>query len=141
MADIRPQMLEKVIENWTSRLDYIRASRRSPMPEIIFKIFLDCDIHFSYVWGHSGNLGNDRADQLAKEVTCQDMNHLMSVPWSHWNYVAWERTVSSWNTKFLAPPKALWTKRFFPTIYQRLKCRKFVTVISSYPRFYKTWKF
>ncbi|GFU67554.1 hypothetical protein TNCV_1643031 [Trichonephila clavipes] len=32
-------MLEKVIENWTSRLDYIRVSRGSPMPEIIFKIF------------------------------------------------------------------------------------------------------
>ncbi|GFW73513.1 hypothetical protein TNCV_2801771 [Trichonephila clavipes] len=31
-------MLEKFIENWTSRLDYIRASRDSPMPEIIFKI-------------------------------------------------------------------------------------------------------
>ncbi|GFX35513.1 putative transposable element [Trichonephila clavipes] len=27
IADIWPQMLEKVIENWTSRLDYIRASR------------------------------------------------------------------------------------------------------------------
>ncbi|GFX97267.1 retrovirus-related Pol polyprotein from transposon opus [Trichonephila clavipes] len=38
IADIRPQKLEKVIENWTSRLDYIRASRGSPMPEIIFKI-------------------------------------------------------------------------------------------------------
>ncbi|GFU87235.1 uncharacterized protein TNCV_738121 [Trichonephila clavipes] len=38
IVDIRPQMLEKVIENWTSRLDYIRASRGSPMPEIIFKI-------------------------------------------------------------------------------------------------------
>ncbi|GFX75084.1 DUF4817 domain-containing protein [Trichonephila clavipes] len=38
IADIRPQMLEKVIENWTSRLDYIRASCGSPMPEIIFKI-------------------------------------------------------------------------------------------------------
>ncbi|GFT30317.1 hypothetical protein TNCV_2376211 [Trichonephila clavipes] len=38
IADIRPQMLEKVIENGTSRLDYIRASRGSPMPEIIFKI-------------------------------------------------------------------------------------------------------
>ncbi|GFW65365.1 DUF4817 domain-containing protein [Trichonephila clavipes] len=37
IADIRPQMLEKVIENWMSRLDYIRASRGSPMPEIIFK--------------------------------------------------------------------------------------------------------
>ncbi|GFT25420.1 hypothetical protein TNCV_182461 [Trichonephila clavipes] len=38
IADIRPQMLEKVIENWTSRLDYIRASRGSPMPEMIFKM-------------------------------------------------------------------------------------------------------
>ncbi|GFS50668.1 uncharacterized protein TNCV_2042391 [Trichonephila clavipes] len=38
IADIRTQMLEKVIENWTSRLDYIRASRGSPMPEIIFKM-------------------------------------------------------------------------------------------------------
>ncbi|GFV63163.1 hypothetical protein TNCV_3025921 [Trichonephila clavipes] len=38
IADIRPQMLEKVIENWTSILDYIRASHGSPMPEIIFKI-------------------------------------------------------------------------------------------------------
>ncbi|GFX78092.1 uncharacterized protein TNCV_972461 [Trichonephila clavipes] len=37
-ADIRPQMLEKVIENWTSRLDYIGASRGSPIPEIIFKM-------------------------------------------------------------------------------------------------------
>ncbi|GFW61064.1 histone-lysine N-methyltransferase SETMAR [Trichonephila clavipes] len=38
IADIRPQMLEKVIENWTSRLDSIRASRGSDMPEIIFKM-------------------------------------------------------------------------------------------------------
>ncbi|GFT27528.1 putative RNA-directed DNA polymerase from transposon X-element [Trichonephila clavipes] len=38
IADIRPQMLEKVIENWTSRLDYIRASRGSHRPEIRFKI-------------------------------------------------------------------------------------------------------
>ncbi|GFV90318.1 transposable element Tcb1 transposase [Trichonephila clavipes] len=38
IADIRPQMLEKVIENWTTRLDCIRASRGSPMPEIIFKM-------------------------------------------------------------------------------------------------------
>ncbi|GFW71838.1 uncharacterized protein TNCV_3220141 [Trichonephila clavipes] len=38
IADIRPQMLEKVIENCTSRLDYIRASRGSHMPEILFKM-------------------------------------------------------------------------------------------------------
>ncbi|GFV57939.1 putative transposable element [Trichonephila clavipes] len=38
IADIRPQMLEKVIGNWTSRLDYIQASRGSHMPEIIFNM-------------------------------------------------------------------------------------------------------
>ncbi|GFX17750.1 transposable element Tc3 transposase [Trichonephila clavipes] len=38
IADIRPQMLGKVIENWTSKLNYIRASRGSPMPEILFKM-------------------------------------------------------------------------------------------------------
>ncbi|GFV71558.1 uncharacterized protein TNCV_15151 [Trichonephila clavipes] len=37
IADIRPQMVKK-IKNWTSRLDYIRASRCSHMPEIIFKM-------------------------------------------------------------------------------------------------------
>ncbi|GFW28460.1 hypothetical protein TNCV_4641251 [Trichonephila clavipes] len=42
IADRRPQMLEKVIENWTSRLDYIRASCGSHTPEIIFKIGRGC---------------------------------------------------------------------------------------------------
>ncbi|GFW24243.1 hypothetical protein TNCV_738691 [Trichonephila clavipes] len=42
-------MLEKFIENWTSRLDYIRASRGSPMPEIIFKIALVTMIYPSRV--------------------------------------------------------------------------------------------
>ncbi|GFW82926.1 uncharacterized protein TNCV_2209781 [Trichonephila clavipes] len=35
VADLRPQMLGKVIENWTSRLDYIRGS---PVPEILFRM-------------------------------------------------------------------------------------------------------
>ncbi|GFU79262.1 putative transposable element [Trichonephila clavipes] len=38
IADIQPQMLGKVIENWTSRLDSIRASRGSHMLEIVFKM-------------------------------------------------------------------------------------------------------
>ncbi|GFW03940.1 hypothetical protein TNCV_2050561 [Trichonephila clavipes] len=43
ITDIRPQMLEKVIENWTSRLNYIQASRGNHMPEIIFKIIFGND--------------------------------------------------------------------------------------------------
>ncbi|XP_073847016.1 uncharacterized protein [Musca autumnalis] len=37
IAAIRPHMLEKVVENWTSRIGFIRASRGGHMPEIIFK--------------------------------------------------------------------------------------------------------
>ncbi|GFV95577.1 hypothetical protein TNCV_4575781 [Trichonephila clavipes] len=37
-------MLEKVIEDWTSRLDYIRASHGSHMPDIIFKIVVPARI-------------------------------------------------------------------------------------------------
>ncbi|GFX37658.1 DUF4817 domain-containing protein [Trichonephila clavipes] len=70
IADIRPQMLEKVIENWTSSLDYIRASRGSPMPEIIFKYsYKSC----KNIWavpinddddhdGHDGDHGDDPHD-------------------------------------------------------------------------------
>ncbi|GFW41573.1 putative hemocytin [Trichonephila clavipes] len=43
-------MLEKVIENWTSRLDYIRASRGSPMPEIIFKMICTGTCQTGYVF-------------------------------------------------------------------------------------------
>ncbi|GFV86812.1 hypothetical protein TNCV_3965421 [Trichonephila clavipes] len=39
IVDIHPQMLEKVIENWTSRLDYIRASRAV----ICQKSYLKCN--------------------------------------------------------------------------------------------------
>ncbi|XP_073847020.1 uncharacterized protein [Musca autumnalis] len=37
IAAIRPHMLEKVVENWTSRIGFIRASRGGHMHEIIFK--------------------------------------------------------------------------------------------------------
>lgn len=37
IADIRPHMLQKVLENWRSRLDFVRASRGGHMPEVIFK--------------------------------------------------------------------------------------------------------
>ncbi|GFU63578.1 uncharacterized protein TNCV_4256191 [Trichonephila clavipes] len=50
IADIRPQMLEKVIENWTSRLDYIRASRGSLMPE------RECTIRYDQVLRHTSSV-------------------------------------------------------------------------------------
>lgn len=37
IADIRPQMLEKVVENWTSRMTFVKNSRGGHMPQIVFK--------------------------------------------------------------------------------------------------------
>ncbi|GFX12510.1 vacuolar protein sorting-associated protein 13 [Trichonephila clavipes] len=64
IADIRPQMLEKVIENWTSRLDYIRAGRGSPMPEIIFKIKIK-SVTFNQQ-GVSADAASERAENCSR---------------------------------------------------------------------------
>ncbi|GFW08790.1 DUF4817 domain-containing protein [Trichonephila clavipes] len=79
IADIRPQMLEKVIENWTSRLDYIRASRGSPMPDIIFKIWkyprnLESPSVSSKGFGNDSQMMVMRVDvtaQVAPELQCR----------------------------------------------------------------------
>lgn len=34
---IRPDLLEKVVKNWTNRMDHVTRSRGGHMPEIIFK--------------------------------------------------------------------------------------------------------
>ena len=37
IRDISPEMLEKVTQNWTSRIQFLKNSRGGHMPEIIFK--------------------------------------------------------------------------------------------------------
>ncbi|GFV94936.1 uncharacterized protein TNCV_1029341 [Trichonephila clavipes] len=80
IADIRPQMFEKVIENWASRLDYIRASRGSPMPEIIFKMTATTcsdvvqtgrpifDDFFQHLWPYIGNNTANVVSQMVKRL-------------------------------------------------------------------------
>ncbi|XP_042904921.2 retrovirus-related Pol polyprotein from type-1 retrotransposable element R1 [Parasteatoda tepidariorum] len=84
-------------------------------------------IHFSYVRGHSGILGNERADQLAREATCGEIDLRVSVPASHWKRIARDKIIADWNAEFLASPRSLWTKRFFPSIFHRLQCKFFAT--------------
>ncbi|GFW33725.1 uncharacterized protein TNCV_4051741 [Trichonephila clavipes] len=80
IADIRPQMLEKVIENWTSRSDYIRASRGISMPEIIFKMTATAgsdvaqsgrsifDDFFQHLWPYIGNNTVNVVLQMVKRL-------------------------------------------------------------------------
>ncbi|GFX48024.1 uncharacterized protein TNCV_4113591 [Trichonephila clavipes] len=71
IADIRPQMLEKVIENSTSRLDYIGASHGSHMPEIIFKINLELEVNEDnieeLIMGHEDELTTELQEILNEE--------------------------------------------------------------------------
>ncbi|GFY32733.1 hypothetical protein TNCV_4638391 [Trichonephila clavipes] len=80
IADIRPQKLEKVIENWTSRLDYIRGSRGSPMPKIISKMTATAgsdvvqsghpifDDFFQHLWPYIGNNTANVVFQMVKRL-------------------------------------------------------------------------
>ncbi|GFY00590.1 hypothetical protein TNCV_2139851 [Trichonephila clavipes] len=73
-------MLEKVIENWTSRLDYIRASHGSPMPEIIFEMTATADSDvvqsrrpifddfFQHLWPYIGNNTANVVFQMVKRL-------------------------------------------------------------------------
>ncbi|GFW01127.1 uncharacterized protein TNCV_1763651 [Trichonephila clavipes] len=80
IANRRPQMLGKVIENWTSRLDYIRASHGSHMPEIIFKMTATAgsdvvqskrpifDDFFQHLWPSIGNNTANVVIQMVKRL-------------------------------------------------------------------------
>ncbi|GFY17798.1 uncharacterized protein TNCV_1075331 [Trichonephila clavipes] len=61
-------MLEKVIENWTSRLDCFRASRGSPMQEIIFKMSA------TLIFGYDFDIAKKRI--LTQEEIDRYMNNL-----------------------------------------------------------------
>ncbi|GFW90168.1 uncharacterized protein TNCV_1789891 [Trichonephila clavipes] len=78
IADIRSQMLEKVIESWTSRLDYIRASRGSPMPEIIFKMEKK-ESHVSPKKGEN-SLGDTRLKSGEKRNRGNNWRKRLSIP-------------------------------------------------------------
>ncbi|GFX34664.1 otoferlin [Trichonephila clavipes] len=75
IVDTRPQMLEKVIENWTSRLDYIRASCHSYMPEILFQIrFL------TIVKGAGGSASTKTKLDKERTKLCQrELDHIATI--------------------------------------------------------------
>ncbi|GFV88895.1 uncharacterized protein TNCV_1226921 [Trichonephila clavipes] len=110
IADIRPQMLEKVIENWTSRLDYIRVSRGSHMPEIIFKIS-----YYNLYWvkAHNNNLYNDYADFYAKQAVYDGEVFSVPAPRSFISSSLNKFILESWTSSWNDCNTGLRVKRFF----------------------------
>jgi hypothetical protein len=86
-------------------------------------------INFNIKWirGHSGIIGNERADTMAKEGSSLEISESiynlfpLSFAKRHFNTV----TVNEWNNEWQLSTKGSQTKEFFPTIYERLKMKYF----------------
>ncbi|GFU78459.1 hypothetical protein TNCV_2300711 [Trichonephila clavipes] len=84
-------------------------------------------IDFAFVRGHTGVLGNERADWLAKAATKRKIDIDINIPKSFYKKITNERMMKSWNQEYLISNKGSITKKFFPTINKRLSCHHFYT--------------
>ncbi|GFW33412.1 RNase H domain-containing protein [Trichonephila clavipes] len=82
-------------------------------------------VFFSFVRGHTGIYGNERADWLAKEATKLRDLVPMSIPKSYHKKVFKEKIISEWNNLYQISINANLTKEFFPSIQSRLKVKHF----------------
>ncbi|GFW86797.1 RNase H domain-containing protein [Trichonephila clavipes] len=84
-------------------------------------------IDFAFVRGHTGVLGNERADWLAKAATKRKIDIDVNIPKSFYKKITNEGMMKSWNQEYLISNKGSITKNFFPTINKRLSCHHFYT--------------
>ncbi|GFV89124.1 retrovirus-related Pol polyprotein from type-1 retrotransposable element R1 [Trichonephila clavipes] len=84
-------------------------------------------IDFAFVRGHTGVLGNERADWLAKAATKRKIDIDVNIPKSFYKKITNERMMKSWNQEYLISNKGSITKKIFPTINKRLSCHHFYT--------------
>ncbi|GFU54338.1 putative 115 kDa protein in type-1 retrotransposable element R1DM [Trichonephila clavipes] len=73
-------------------------------------------IDFAFVRGHTGVLGNERADWLAKAATKRKIDIDVNIPKSFYKKITKERMVKSWNQEYLISNKGSITKKFFPPL-------------------------
>ncbi|GFY33069.1 uncharacterized protein TNCV_2230201 [Trichonephila clavipes] len=82
-------------------------------------------VFFSFVRGHTGIYGNERADWLAKEATKLSDLIPMSIPKSYHKKVFNEKIISEWTNLYQISNNAHLTKEFIPSIQRRLKAKHF----------------
>ncbi|GFV36615.1 uncharacterized protein TNCV_104361 [Trichonephila clavipes] len=70
-------------------------------------------IYFAFVRGHTGVLGNERADWLAKPATNRKIDIDVNIPKSFYKKITNERMMKSWNEEYLISNKGSITKKFF----------------------------
>jgi ribonuclease HI len=83
-------------------------------------------VKIRWVKAHIGVVGNERADELAKESTTKDDNQIQTdifAPISFVKRILLTRFRSEWNRNWQISTKGRWTSKIFPTIEDRAKCK------------------
>ncbi|GBN32590.1 hypothetical protein AVEN_138868-1 [Araneus ventricosus] len=84
-------------------------------------------VFLSFVRGHIGIYGNERADWLAKEATKLIDFIPMTVPKSFYKSVFKKLVISQWSNLYQSSHNAKSTKEFFPSIHGLVKASHFVS--------------
>ena len=99
------------------------------MSEIRSLIFGNVN-HICLCWvrGHTGIIGNERADELAKSAADSTLPYAYNLcPISFFKKEIKQNIMQKWNSQWLDCPKGTLTKElFFPTIYSRVNCQHVV---------------
>ncbi|GFW28062.1 RNase H domain-containing protein [Trichonephila clavipes] len=90
-------------------IDQIQKQLKSPRDK-------NTSTDFAFVRGHTGVLGNERADWLAKAATKSKIDIDVNIPKSFYKKITNEKMMKSWNQEYLISNKGSITKKFFPPL-------------------------
>ncbi len=88
------------------------------------------NILISFCWnrGHSGVLGNEIADGLAKPGARSHRSiDYDLIPVSYIKKLIHNKIIDEWNNKWTTAETGSMTRKFFPTVYHRIETKKFFT--------------
>ena len=80
-------------------------------------------LDIAWIKAHVGYVGNERADQLAREAEKQeDIELYIADSWSHYKNTLWESIGQEWEINWTAEDRFRLTKQFYPKpVHNHLK--------------------